>query len=189
MRRPVEHHGLPVCLRIMESNKQIWTIGHSNRAENTFLDLLQSYDIKILADIRTFPGSRKYPYFNKEVLEQSLPAAGMRYFHMPELGGRRKPRPDSTNIVWKNESFRGYADYMETENFREGIEKLEELATNWNLAYMCSEALWWKCHRALVSDFLKVRGWKVLHINDPAKLQEHPFTSPAKETQGQLFYE
>jgi uncharacterized protein (DUF488 family) len=107
---------------------------------------------------------------------------------MVELGGRRKPLENSVNTAWRHASFRGYADYMQTQAFKEAIEKLEGLASIHRLAYMCSEALWWKCHRSLVSDYLKVNGWRVLHIMDDGKSTEHPFTSPARSVQGKLFY-
>jgi uncharacterized protein (DUF488 family) len=172
----------------MQSNREIWTIGHSNKSEEDFLKILKVWDIEVLVDIRTLPGSRRYPYFNKEAFEVSLPAANIRYMHMPELGGRRKPLPDSINSVWKNASFRGYADYMQSQEFKKAMDELEKIGLGKRTAYMCSEALWWKCHRALVSDYLKTRGWKVIHIQDESKSQEHPYTSPAKPVQGQLFY-
>jgi uncharacterized protein (DUF488 family) len=172
----------------MQDNKQIWTIGHSNRTEESFMSILKLHRIETLVDIRSFPGSAKYPYFNKEFLSAILANAGIAYYHLPELGGRRKPRPDSVNTAWRNGSFRGYADHMQTEEFRKGITKLEQIASSSRTAYMCSEALWWRCHRALVSDDLKNKGWQVLHINDPAKMQEHPYTSAARPTQGTLFY-
>ena len=107
---------------------------------------------------------------------------------MPELGGRRKPRPDSVNTAWHNKAFMGYADYMETAEFKSAIESLEKIASKERLAYMCAEAVWWRCHRSLVSDYLKVHGWEVLHIMDIDKSTEHPYTSPARPVQGNLFY-
>lgn len=108
---------------------------------------------------------------------------------MPELGGRRKPRPDSVNTAWRNQAFMGYADYMETEEFKAAVEKLELLATKENVAYMCAEAVWWRCHRSLVSDYLKVHGWEVLHIMNIGKSTVHPYTSAAHPVQGHLFYD
>lgn len=171
-----------------EQEHIIFTIGHSTRTIEEFIALLRSFDIQLLADIRRFPGSKKYPQFNSPALAASLQQAGIEYIHMPELGGRRKPLADSHNTAWKNPSFRGYADYMETDSFKEGAEKLEGLAANKRVAYMCSEAVWWRCHRSLVSDYLKIRDWKVMHIMDVDKATEHPYTSPAKEVQGKLFY-
>ncbi len=118
-----------------------------------------------------------------------MPAADVKYCHIVELGGRRKPKPDSKNTGWRLDSFRGYADYMETEAFQFGIKKLEDIALRERAAYMCSEAVWWSCHRALVSDYLKVRGWTVMHIMGNQKVQEHPYTSPAKNISGILSYE
>jgi uncharacterized protein (DUF488 family) len=167
--------------------KSIWTIGHSSRSNTEFLAILHSFNIKVLVDIRSFPGSRKFSHFNKDALASFLPISGIAYTHMPDLGGRRRPREDSVNTAWTNTSFRGYADYMETGEFKGAINRLEELASHNTVAYMCSEAVWWRCHRALVSDYLKLRGWKVMHIMDKGKATEHPFTAPAREAQGKLF--
>jgi uncharacterized protein (DUF488 family) len=168
--------------------KKVWTIGHSTRSFEEFLALLKQFGIDLLVDVRTFPGSRRYPHFNKEFLAQSLKQNKIDYLHMPSLGGRRKPAPDSTNTSWRNASFRGYADYMKTAEYKTAIAQLKNLASRHQLAYMCSEAMWWKCHRALISDYLKVKGWVVLHIMDVDKVAEHPYTSPARAEQGELFY-
>ncbi len=169
---------------------QIWTIGHSTRKIDIFISLLEENGIKLLADVRQFPGSKRYPQFNQDALADSLGKAEIRYQHFPELGGRRKPRPDSPNIAWRNASFRGYADYMETEEFRKGVERLLDLANKVGpTAIMCAEALWWRCHRALISDFLKVRGIEVIHIVDHNKTELHPFTSAARVVNGKLSYE
>jgi uncharacterized protein (DUF488 family) len=165
----------------------IYTIGHSTHPMEVFIAMLQSFRIELLADIRRFPGSRKYPQFNTDTLSASLQQAGIAYVHLPELGGRRKPLPDSPNTVWKNEAFRGYADYMMTDDFKAALHELEKLACEYTTAYMCSEAVWWRCHRALVSDYLKAAGWNVMHIMDVGKATEHPYTAPAREVQGKLF--
>jgi uncharacterized protein (DUF488 family) len=157
----------------------IYTIGHSTHSLEEFLNMLQSFDIKILADIRSLPGSRKYPQFNKEDLKISLENTGIQYLHMADLGGRRKVKKDSKNNRWNNDSFRGYADYMETEEFKTAVIKLEDIAIKKPTAYMCSEAVWWRCHRSMVSDYLKAKGWMVLHIMGIQKFQEHRYTSPA----------
>jgi len=167
---------------------EIWTIGHSTRTAEEFLALLDSFGIVQLADIRNFPGSRKYPHFNKEVLEKTLPAHGILYAHLKALGGRRRPKKDSRNTAWRSEAFRGYADYMETADFVAAAEALERLAREARTAYMCSEAVWWRCHRALVSDWLKQRGWTVMHIMGEGKSVEHPYTSAAKIVDGRLDY-
>ena len=169
--------------------KVIWTIGHSTHSLGDFIDMLQSFQIEMLADIRSFPGSRRYPHFNKEALKISLAESKIQYVHLPLLGGRRKPNDNSINTGWSNAGFRGYADYMQSEDFIIGIEQLEELASKSRTAYMCAEALWWRCHRSLVSDYLKSHGWKVFHIEGKNKAIEHPYTSVAKIVQGQLSYE
>jgi uncharacterized protein (DUF488 family) len=168
---------------------KIWTIGHSTRRIDEFISLLKEHEIKVLTDVRSLPGSKRYPQFNKETLADSLGKAGIRYEHFPELGGRRKAKPDSKNTAWRNESFRGYADYMETEDFRRGVEHLLQLAADAGpTAIMCAEAVWWRCHRSLISDHLKVRGIKVTHILDANKTEPHPYTSAARIVNGKLSY-
>jgi uncharacterized protein (DUF488 family) len=168
---------------------QIWTIGHSTRKIDIFISLLEENGIKSIADVRMFPGSKRYPQFNKETLANALNDHGIRYEHFPELGGRRKPKPDSKNTAWRNEAFRGYADYMETEEFRKGVDRLADLANEvGSTAIMCAEAAWRRCHRALISDFLKARGVEVTHIVDLNKTQSHPFTSAARVSNAALAY-
>jgi uncharacterized protein (DUF488 family) len=168
---------------------RIWTIGHSTRAIDEFISLLKENEIKLLADVRAWPGSRRYPQFNKDALAESLNAHGIRYEHFPELGGKRKSKPDSRNTAWRNASFRGYADYMETEQFQEGIERLLDLsAVAGRVTIMCAEAVWWRCHRSLIADYLKVRGAEVLHILDANKVEPHPYTSAARIVNGELSY-
>lgn len=168
--------------------KTIWTIGHSTHSLEEFVEMLHSFQIKVVVDIRSYPGSRRYPHFNKEALEISMPLNDMLYFHLKDLGGRRKADPNSKNTIWHHPAFRGYADYMETGEFREGIHELEKIAAQKRTVYMCSEAVWWRCHRSMVSDFLKVKGWEVLHIMGVGKETEHPFTAPASVVDGQLSY-
>jgi uncharacterized protein (DUF488 family) len=168
---------------------RLWTIGHSTRKIDHFISLLEENGIKLVVDVRSFPGSKRYPQFNKEALAQSLREHGIHYEHLPELGGRRKPGPDSRNMAWRNASFRGYADWMETEEFRKGIERLVDLTSKVGpAAIMCAEAVWWRCHRALISDYLKVRGVEVIHIVDANKTEPHPFTSAARIVSGELNY-
>jgi uncharacterized protein (DUF488 family) len=168
---------------------RIWTIGHSTRDIHEFISLLEENGIKLLADVRMFPGSKRYPQFGRERLAKSLGESGIRYEHFPELGGRRKPTADSRNTAWRNASFRGYADYMETEQFHKGVERLLALAREAGpAAVMCAEAVWWRCHRGLISDFLKVRGMEVMHILDANKTEPHPFTSAARIVHGTLSY-
>jgi uncharacterized protein (DUF488 family) len=168
---------------------RIWTIGHSTRTIEKFISLLEEHGIKSLADVRLLPGSRRYPQFNRETLADSLGNAGIRYEHFPELGGRRKARSDSRNTAWRNESFRGYADYMETEEFHKGVGRLLDLATQaGSTAIMCAEAVWWRCHRSLISDYLKTRGIEVTHIVDAHKTEPHPYTSAAQIVDDRLSY-
>lgn len=168
--------------------KKIWTIGHSTHTSNELVAMLKSFDIQVLADIRRFPGSRKFPQFNKDNLEKMLPENGIEYLHFEDLGGRRKPLPDSRNTAWRLDAFKGYADYMETENFKKAIKELEKVAEKKRVAFMCSEAVWWSCHRSLVSDYLKSKGWDVQHIMGVGKSQEHPYTKPARIENGKLVY-
>jgi uncharacterized protein (DUF488 family) len=168
--------------------KIIWTIGHSTRTINELIIMLRSFRIQLVADIRSYPGSKRYPQFNKEALEISLPQNNIKYVHIKELGGRRKPDPGSLNTAWRNAAFRGFADHMETDVFKKRIDDLQQLATKERTAYMCSEAVWWRCHRSMVSDYLKSLGWTVMHIMDKDKAEEHPYTSPARIVNGKLTY-
>lgn len=166
----------------------IYTIGHSTHSTEEFIALLQAFDIQVLVDIRRFPGSRRYPDFNRENLTEALQKAGIDYRHLEGLGGRRKVQPNSKNDRWRNSSFRGYADYMETVEFKNAVTTLEAIATQQPTAYMCAEAVWWRCHRALVSDYLKAKGWTVCHIMPTSKVEEHPYTSPARIENSNVFY-
>ena len=168
--------------------KLIWTIGHSTRTLEHFIAMLQSFSIEMLVDVRSFPGSRRYPDFNKENLEISLPEKDIQYTHLKLLGGRRPVKKDSKNTGWRHPAFRGYADYMETDEFKKGIEELEQIAIKQKTVYMCSEAVWWRCHRSMVSDYLKLQGWAVYHIMETGKATAHIYTQPAKIINGQLSY-
>ena len=168
--------------------KFIWTVGHSTRTIDELIAMLQSFRIALLADVRNYPGSRRYPHFNKDAFEISLAKENIQYVHLKDLGGRRKPKPDSKNTIWRNDAFRGYADYMDTDAFNKAAEQLELLADKQRTAYMCSEAVWWRCHRSLISDYLKSIGWTVMHIMDIHKAEEHPYTSAARIVNGMLTY-
>ncbi len=177
-------------LQSKEKISTIWTIGHSTRNIDFFISLLEENGIKALVDVRSLPGSKRYPQFNREALSESLNARGIRYEHFPELGGRRKARPHSHNTAWRNISFRGYADYMETEEFHQGIERFLALARDAGpAAIMCAEAVWWRCHRSLISDYLKSHSIEVMHILDSNKIEPHPFTSAARIVDEKLSYE
>jgi len=166
----------------------VWTVGHSTRSGEEFAQILLAHGIQVLVDVRSFPGSRRYPQFNRAALAESLQQVGIEYRHEPRLGGRRTPRKDSHNTAWKNASFRAYADHMESEEFRKGVEDLLELASNARVAVMCAEALWWRCHRSLIADYLKAKGMEVVHILDVNKTESHPFTSVARIVDGELSY-
>lgn len=172
----------------MKNSKTIYTIGHSTHTIEEFIAMLKAFEIVNLADIRSLPGSRKFPWFNSENLEVSLNEAGINYRLIKELGGRRKFHKDSKNLRWHKEAFRSYADYMETVDFVKGINELIEFSESGKTAYMCAEAVWWRCHRSMVSDYLKAKGWCVLHIMSKTKTEEHPYTQPAIVREGMVYY-
>ena len=167
----------------------IWTVGHSTRTAEEFNQILVAHAIEALVDVRSFPGSRRYPHFNKPALSRNLEAIGVSYLHDPQLGGRRRPLPNSRNTAWKNPSFRAYADHMESEEFKKGIEALREIARIKQTAIMCAEALWWRCHRSLIADYLKAKGFAVVHLMDASKTEAHRYTPAARIIAGQLSYE
>jgi uncharacterized protein (DUF488 family) len=151
--------------------------------------VLQAHGIQTLVDIRSFPMSRKLPHFNREALEKSLPEAGIRYVWMKELGGRRKKiRDDSPNVALRSPSFRNYADYMLTDDFRQAIEELVRLAEHSRTAYMCAERLYFRCHRMLVSDWLVAHGHEVLHIDGTEPAKPHRLMDEARLIDGQVIY-
>jgi uncharacterized protein (DUF488 family) len=158
------------------SEPVIYTIGHSTRTLEEFVDMLKTYDITLLMDIRTVPRSRHNPQFNKETLPATLKPYGIRYIHMPEVGGLRHPKRESINLAWENSGFRGYADYMQTQEFTDNLLKIVALARENCLALMCAEALPWKCHRNLLSDALVVRHIKVEHIISKNSTINHQLT-------------
>jgi len=166
----------------------IWTVGHSTRTISEFIELLKAHEIAVLADVRRFPGSRRHPQFGQDQLASSLEKEQIRYLHFAELGGRRATRPDSPNTTWRNAAFRGYADHMMTAPFPRAAEQLLALARTTRTAMMCAEALWWRCHRALIADYLKAAGHEVLHIVNHEKIENHPFTSAARVIDGKLSY-
>jgi uncharacterized protein (DUF488 family) len=169
---------------------KIWTIGHSTRPIEEFVTLLRTYSIELVADVRSYPGSKKFPHFNKSPLRETLSKEGIEYRHFPGLGGmRRKVRKDSKNTGWRSKGFQAYADHMETEEFIQAVAELIRAAEEKQTAIMCAEALWWRCHRRLISDYLKVRGHQVIHIIDVDKREEHAFSTPAKVENGVLSYE
>jgi uncharacterized protein (DUF488 family) len=168
----------------------VLTIGHSTLSEAAFVALLQQHGVKCVADIRRFPGSRKYPHFNRDHLNDTLSQAGIDYCWLELLGGRRGKQnlTVSPNTGLRNESFRNYADYMATEPFREGVDQLLALAREKPTAMMCSEAVYWRCHRRLVSDFLQANGIRVQHILSSAAPKPHTLTPGAVMDNGRVTY-
>jgi uncharacterized protein (DUF488 family) len=171
-----------------EAGLIIRTIGHSTRSLGDFLELLRVNEIETVVDVRRFPFSRRHPHFNRDQLRDALLRARVDYVAAPELGGRRQPLPDSPNTAWHNMSFRGYADHMETDEFRSGIERLLEVGRKRRTAIMCAEALWWKCHRSLIADYLKSKGICVRHIIDGTHSEIHSYTPAARVNNGRLSY-
>jgi uncharacterized protein (DUF488 family) len=169
-----------------EAARTIYTIGHSNRSFDDFVALLHEHHVKRLADIRRYPGSRRLPHFSREALEQTLPARGIAYEHHVQLGGRRKPDPDSENTGLRNEQFRAYADYMGTGEFAGALDSL--LSIQSTTAIMCAEAVPWRCHRNLVSDELLRRGLEVVHILGRGQIRAHSFTQAAKVVEDRVMY-
>ena len=166
----------------------LWTIGHSTRQIEDFVGLLQTHSIQLLIDVRAIPYSRRNPQFHKDALAQSLAEARLRYHGMPALGGRRRSRPDSINAGWRNTSFRGYADYMQTASFWTALEELINMVSSSQTAIMCAEAVPWRCHRSLIADAMTVRGWTVRHILTATKAGPHSLTSFAEVHNGLLSY-
>jgi uncharacterized protein (DUF488 family) len=166
----------------------IYTIGHSVHTEEAFLHLLQTHGIRQLADIRTVPASRRHPHFGKDRLRAFLAPHGIAYRHFPGLGGLRKARADSVNTGWRHESFRGYADYMQTHEFREAVCLLEDFARAVPTTVMCAEAVWWQCHRRILADALLVRGVSVQHILSAGAPKPHELSEFAREEQGEVTY-
>jgi len=158
----------------------VFTIGHSTRTLNEFIEMLKNYGVTLLVDVRTVPRSRHNPQFNKETLPASLKSQGIEYIHMQEIGGLRRPKHDSINLAWKNTSFRGYADFMQTKDFTDNLLKIVALARENCLALMCAEALPWRCHRSLISDALVVRHVKVQHIISATSCINHELTEFAR---------
>ena len=154
----------------------VWTVGHSTRPVEEFIELLRAHDIEQLVDVRTIPRSRHNPQYGQDQLGPALEASGIHYLHMPGLGGLRHARRDSINSAWRNASFRGYADYMQTAAFSDALNELIGLARKRRTAIMCAEAVPWRCHRSLVADALVVRGIAAEEIASPTRTQPHKLT-------------
>lgn len=195
-----EHRYRPgVCCLLLEilemkaavrrtKNKALYSIGHSNRDIDQFLELLKAHSVEKLVDIRTIPKSRHNPQFNEDKLRASLKKAGIGYQRLKELGGLRHPQKDSMNLGWENASFRGFADYMTTPGFAAGLEKLKRITQEDRTAVMCAEAVPWRCHRSLIADALVKQGWKVLHIQSRKTAREHKLTPFLRVRNGRIIY-
>jgi uncharacterized protein (DUF488 family) len=169
------------------SPPSFFSVGHSTRTLEEFLSLLMENGIQRLADIRRFPGSKRYPHFSREALAESLRGAGIEYVHVPELGGRREPLPDSPNMAWRNAQFRAYADHMGTDEFRDAVDAL--VASPKVTAVMCAEAVPWRCHRNILADELVRRGMEVVHILGPSSTRRHVMNPNARILlDGRLIY-
>lgn len=166
----------------------IYTIGHSTRTIEQFIALLRAHDIQMVVDVRTIPRSRHNPQFGQDMLSPALKEAGIEYTHLAKLGGLRHAAPDSINTGWQNSSFRGYADYMATDAFEEGLEELKSMAKKKRVAILCAEAVPWRCHRSLIADTLTTQGWQVLHIQSAKTARPHELTPFLKVENGKLTY-
>lgn len=179
----------PAAAWVTIARVRLFGIGHSTHALEAFVRLLEACGVEQIADIRTVPRSRKWPHFGTEQLSASLPARGIEYVHLRALGGWRRPVENSPNGGWRNSSFRGYADHALTNDFAAGLDDLCRLARARPTAIMCSEALWWRCHRRLVADRLVVAGWEVLHIAPDGRTTRHELVGFAVVTpEGRIVY-
>ncbi len=168
--------------------KTIYTVGHSTRTIEQFLELLKAHNIQEVVDVRTIPKSRRNPQFSEDQLPSALKQAGIEYTHLGKLGGLRRTAKDSINVGWQNSSFRGFADYMATDEFQQGLQELKELAEKKTVAIMCAEAVSWRCHRSLIADTLTMQGWQVLHIQSRKTAKPHEVTPFLKVSDGKLIY-
>ena len=166
----------------------LYTIGHSTRTTRQLVDLLRAHGVEQVVDVRTIPKSRHNPQFNRLALSRALHAVKIGYRHVKALGGLRHARPDSVNLGWRNASFRGYADYMQSEDFAAGLARLEQLAARRPTAIMCAEAVPWRCHRSLIADALTVARWRVLHIQSRDTARRHKRTTFLRVRSGRLVY-
>jgi uncharacterized protein (DUF488 family) len=167
----------------------VWTIGHSTRSIDELAQALTAHDIELVADVRRFPHSRRLPHLGGAALEPALAAVGIGYRWFPALGGRRRPQPDSVNSGWRVAAFRGYADYLSSEEFAESFMELLNLSSGMRLAMMCAEVLWWRCHRRLIADVMSSIGFEVIHIRDASNSERHRLAPPARIVRGRLSYD
>ncbi|MES1213531.1 MAG: DUF488 domain-containing protein [Singulisphaera sp.] len=158
------------------AQRTLFTVGHSTRSWREFVDLLHAWKIATLVDVRTVPKSRTFPWFSQARMTRALPAAGIQYVHLPALGGLRHAKRDLPNTGWQNASFRGYADYMQTEAFEQGLAELNALRRQQRVCIMCSEAVWWRCHRRMIADAELARRIPVKHLMSATKATPHEMT-------------
>ena len=170
------------------SEQAVYTVGHSTRSSAELLDVLQAWGIEVLADVRRMPGSRRLPQFDSAMLERTLAARGIDYRWIAQLGGRRRPAPDSINTGWRHPAFRAYADHIASEEFADGLFELLMLARGRRTAIMCAEVLWWRCHRRLIADVLVALGLDVVHIQSADTSEAHKLAPPARLVHGELVY-
>jgi len=181
---PSARHSSVSVIEAKSAVATVWTIGHSTRSWDEFLALLQGQGIEAVVDVRRFPGSKRYPWFASEAMAEHLPEAGVAYLWLPQLGGRRRAQAGSPNGAWRNAAFQGYADHMASDEFAEGLAAALELAAARRTALMCAEAVWWRCHRRLISDLLTARGTRVCHILDASHVQPHVLHPDARAEDG-----
>ncbi|HZP46438.1 MAG TPA: DUF488 domain-containing protein [Candidatus Binataceae bacterium] len=168
----------------------IYTIGHSTHAIEVFVELLRKHGIQLVADVRSFPSSRRWPQFNQTPFRESLEASGIQYLWFKALGGRRRSsKKDSQHTAWQVDAFRSYADYADSADFVAGLEDLQQIARAQRVAFMCSEGLWWRCHRRIIADHLTIAGWTVNHILPTGQLAEHALPDFARVVDGRLIYD
>ena len=173
----------------MSEPSQLWTVGHSTRSIEEFTQLLEAHSIELVVDVRRFPGSRRLPHFASDALRESLERATIEYQWIESLGGRRRPNVESPNVGWRHPAFRAYADYIATEEFAAGLFELLMLAEGMRTAIMCSEVLWWRCHRRLIADVATSLDYHVMHLRDLRNVEIHRIAAPAAVVQGSLSYE
>lgn len=166
----------------------VWTIGHSVRSGDALAAVLRAHRLELVADVRRFAGSRRLPHFHADALGPALRSSGIEYLWLPALGGRRSPVPDTPNAGWRVAAFRGYADHLATEEFADGLVDLLMAAHGLRTAIMCSEVLWWRCHRRLIADLLVSLGWTVIHVRDERHAEPHRLAPPARLVAGRLAY-
>lgn len=168
---------------------RIWTVGHGTRTIENFIAVLRQAGVVTLADVRSFPGSRRHPQFGQDALRTSLTEAGFAYMHLRGLGGRREAAAGSPHVALRVEAFRGYADHMASPEFARDLATLEAVANATPTAYMCAETLWWRCHRRMLSDLLAIRAWEVIHLLGAGKSEPHRVWDVARVVDGRLVYD